>query len=163
GSVRNRHRDRRGERRGDCLDCRQRPRISVRWNIRSAGARCHAAGTADIEGAHRATERRTDVDIDARRQRVAGGSAAHIRTWCGVMPPGLVIVDDHPLILSGLEGVLLPEGGFQIAAGCETAGEGWSAITTYPPDVVLLDLNLPGADGFSLMRRLDRTNPPAVV
>lgn len=75
----------------------------------------------------------------------------------------LVIVDDHPLILSGLEQVLRPDAGFEILAKVETADEGWAAIEKGRPDIVLLDLHLSGPNGFSLMRRLNPAEPPAVV
>ena len=79
------------------------------------------------------------------------------------MTTRLVLVDDHPLILSGLDQVLRAESGFEILAKCETTDEAWSAISAGHPDIVLLDLNLTGPDGYSLMRRLDPTKPPFVV
>jgi len=79
------------------------------------------------------------------------------------MPIRLVIVDDHPLVLGGLEQLLRVEPDFEVLATCSTAAEGWQAVTSHEPDVLLLDLKLPDADGLSLLRRLDPTRPPAVV
>lgn len=79
------------------------------------------------------------------------------------MPIRLVIVDDHPLVLGGLEQLLRHEPDFEVLATCSTAAEAWQAVTSHPPDVLLLDLKLPDADGLSLLRRLDPTKPPAVV
>lgn len=79
------------------------------------------------------------------------------------MPIRLVMVDDHPLVLGGLEQLLRVEPDFEVLATCSTAAEGWQAVTSYEPDVLLLDLKLPDGDGLSLLRRLDPTRPPAVV
>ena len=46
---------------------------------------------------------------------------------------------------------------------CSTAQEGFEAVETLKPDVLVLDLKLAGDDGLSLLRRLDSTKPPAVV
>lgn len=79
------------------------------------------------------------------------------------MPIRLVIVDDHPLVLGGLEQLLRAEPDFEVLATCSTAAKGWQAVMSHEPDVLLLDLKLPDADGLSLLRRLDPTRPPAVV
>lgn len=75
----------------------------------------------------------------------------------------LVMVDDHPLVLGGLEQLFRLEPEFEVLATCSTAAEGWQAVTSHEPDVLLLDLKLPDSNGLSLLRRLDRTRPPAVV
>ena len=79
------------------------------------------------------------------------------------MPIRLVIVDDHPLVLGGLEQLFRGERDFDVLATCSTVAEGWHAVNSHMPDVLLLDLKLPDGDGLSLLRRLDPTKPPAVV
>ena len=79
------------------------------------------------------------------------------------MPIRLVMVDDHPLMLSGLEQLLRVEPDFEVLETCSTAAAGWDAVKAHEPDVLVLDLNLPDADGLSLLRRLDPNQPPAVV
>lgn len=79
------------------------------------------------------------------------------------MPIRLVMVDDHPLVLGGLEQLLRGEPDFEVLATCSSAAEGWQALASHDPDILLLDLKLPDADGLSLLRRLDPTKPPAVV
>ena len=66
----------------------------------------------------------------------------------------LVLVDDHPLVLGGLKQLLSAEPDFEVLATCGTVEEAWRAIDSHTPDVVILDLNLPGEDGLSLLRRL---------
>lgn len=79
------------------------------------------------------------------------------------MPIRLVLVDDHPLVLGGLEQLLRAEPDFEVLATCGTVEAAWKAVATHEPDVVILDLNLPDEDGLSLLRRLDPGKPPAVV
>jgi DNA-binding NarL/FixJ family response regulator len=79
------------------------------------------------------------------------------------MPIRLVLVDDHPLVLGGLEQLLRAEPDFEVLATCGTVESAWQAVNTHTPDVVILDLNLPDEDGLSLLRRLDPGKPPAVV
>jgi DNA-binding NarL/FixJ family response regulator len=73
------------------------------------------------------------------------------------------MVDDHPLLLGGLETLLRAESDFEVLATCDTAEDGWRAVMSHKPDILLLDLKLRDADGLSLLRRLDPSKPPAVV
>ena len=75
----------------------------------------------------------------------------------------IALVDDHPLVLKGIEQLLQLNADFEVVATCGTAAEGLQAVEALRPDVLLLDLKLPGEDGLSLLRRLDPTRPPAVV
>ena len=75
----------------------------------------------------------------------------------------VVLVDDHPLVLGGLEQLLRAEPDFEVLATCGTVDAAWQAIETHQPDVLILDLHLPDEDGLSLLRRLDPTQRPAVV
>jgi DNA-binding NarL/FixJ family response regulator len=75
----------------------------------------------------------------------------------------VVLVDDHPLVLSGVEQLLATGQDFEVVRTCSTAGEGYRAVNEDHPDVMVLDLMLPGEDGLSLLRRLDATKPPAVI
>jgi DNA-binding NarL/FixJ family response regulator len=79
------------------------------------------------------------------------------------MPIRLVMVDDHPLVLGGLAQLFSGEHDFEVLATCSTGAEGWHAVRSHAPDVLLLDLKLPDTDGLSLLRRLDPATPPAVV
>lgn len=66
----------------------------------------------------------------------------------------ILLVDDHPLIRDGLRAVLrrmLPEGNITEA---ETAAQALDLATTFSPELVILDLSLPGMSGLELIRRL---------
>ena len=75
----------------------------------------------------------------------------------------IVLIDDHPMVLKGLEQLLQLNADFDVVATCGTAVEGLQAVEALRPDVLLLDLKMPGEDGLSVLRRLDPEQPPAVV
>jgi two-component system, NarL family, nitrate/nitrite response regulator NarL len=75
----------------------------------------------------------------------------------------VVLVDDHPLVLGGVEQLLASGSDFQVVRTCSTAEEGYRAVMADQPDVLVLDLMLPGDDGLSLLRRLDANKAPAVI
>jgi DNA-binding NarL/FixJ family response regulator len=79
------------------------------------------------------------------------------------MPVRVVLVDDHPFVLRGLEHLLRAEPDFDVLAACSTLDEGWSAVSAYRPDVVVLDLKLGSEDGRTILRRLDPSRPPSAV
>jgi two-component system cell cycle response regulator DivK len=66
--------------------------------------------------------------------------------------PRILVVEDNPLNLKLVRDVLGAAGYDVVEA---TSGEeGLLAATEYPPDLVLMDLQLPGIDGAETMRRL---------
>jgi DNA-binding NarL/FixJ family response regulator len=79
------------------------------------------------------------------------------------MPTTIVLVDDHPIVLDGLEQLLSSGNEFQVIARCTTAAEGLSAAQSLNPDVVVLDLSLPDQNGLSVLRTLQSAPRPAVV
>jgi CheY-like chemotaxis protein len=71
-------------------------------------------------------------------------------------PSIVLIIDDEPIALEALKGLLQTEG-YQLESA--TSGlEGLQQAFTLHPDVILLDVMLPGMDGFEVCRRL-RANP----
>lgn len=79
------------------------------------------------------------------------------------MPITVVMVDDHPLVLAGLEQLLRGEPEFDVLATCTNIEDGWQAVTTHRPELLVLDLMLPDGGGLSLLRRLEGAPSPAVV
>ena len=75
----------------------------------------------------------------------------------------LLIVDDLPEFRSFAR-ELLSADGFEVAGEAEDGESAVAAAETLHPDVVLLDVQLPGIDGFEVARRLAAlANPPRVV
>jgi len=75
----------------------------------------------------------------------------------------VLIVDDHPVFRDGLAGLLatLPE--VEVAGLAGTAEEALAAVAQAPPDVVLMDINLPGASGVEATRRVTQLAPATAV
>lgn len=66
----------------------------------------------------------------------------------------VLIVDDHPVVRQGLRALLEVQDGIAVAG---EAGDGPSAVslaTSLRPDIVLLDLKLPGMDGIAVLQSL---------
>jgi DNA-binding NarL/FixJ family response regulator len=73
-----------------------------------------------------------------------------------------VLADDHPFFLEGLRGMLVADG--ISVVGETTDGDGVAALTRQlSPDVVVIDLNMPGASGVDVVRQITATNPDVQV
>lgn len=68
------------------------------------------------------------------------------------MPGRILVVDDLPANVALLEAVLVPEGYEVVSA--DTGEKGLDAIAEHDPDLLLLDLDLPGIDGLEVCRRI---------
>ena len=66
----------------------------------------------------------------------------------------VLIVDDHPVVRAGLIGMLGGEDGLQIVGEAASGDEAVAQVRRLSPDVVLLDLRMPGSDGVSATRRI---------
>lgn len=69
----------------------------------------------------------------------------------------VMLVDDHPIVLSGLAALVESEDGLELAAVARTVAQA-RAITT-KPDVAVVDLGLPDGDGIELGATLKETWP----
>jgi DNA-binding NarL/FixJ family response regulator len=78
-------------------------------------------------------------------------------------PLRILVVDDHPLFRAGVTGLLDSVPDTEVVA---TAADGEAAVreaTLARPDVVLMDLNLPGTSGLEAIRRIASASPESVV
>jgi two-component system, LytTR family, response regulator len=74
-----------------------------------------------------------------------------------------LIVDDEPLARRGLELRLAHEPDVQIVAQCGNGEEAVRAVVALQPDLMFLDVQMPGVDGFGTLRALPATVMPLVV
>ena len=74
-----------------------------------------------------------------------------------------IIVDDEPLARRGLELRLAALSDVEIVAQCANGREAVDAVATHSPDLMFLDIEMPGIDGFEVLRRIPQTSMPIVV
>ncbi|HKZ51024.1 MAG TPA: response regulator transcription factor [Dehalococcoidia bacterium] len=75
----------------------------------------------------------------------------------------ILIVDDHGVLRAGLRALLNSQPDME---ACGEAANGYEAVTRAAeasPDIVLLDLKMPGLDGFEALRRIKAQNPAVKV
>src|SRR5438046_4068245 len=78
------------------------------------------------------------------------------------MAERILLVDDHPLTRSALGG-LLRQHGFEVAGEAADGEEAIARAGELHPDLVLLDLSMPGLDGLSALPRLREAAPSCEV
>jgi DNA-binding NarL/FixJ family response regulator len=74
----------------------------------------------------------------------------------------ILLVDDHPVVREGLSGMLAGQADFEVVGQGTDGSQAVALNTELRPDVVLMDLRMPGVDGVSAIReikvRLPETN-----
>jgi DNA-binding NarL/FixJ family response regulator len=66
----------------------------------------------------------------------------------------VVLVDDHPVVREGLRGMLDAEPDIEVVGEAGSGDEGVVAARAHDPDVVLMDLRMPGCDGVTATARI---------
>jgi len=75
----------------------------------------------------------------------------------------VLAVDDHPRFLEAAQAVVEAAPGFRWAGSASSGEEALAAAGREEPDMVLVDVNMPGMDGFELARELHRSHPDTLV
>jgi DNA-binding NarL/FixJ family response regulator len=77
----------------------------------------------------------------------------------------VLVVDDHPLVRSTLTELLSDEPDLTVVGECEDGSQVVDAVRRLRPDVVLMDLSMPGMNGLAATEalRAARTEPRVVV
>lgn len=78
-------------------------------------------------------------------------------------PITLLIADDHPLILAGLAALIRAEPGLQLAGEAADAPAAVAQYMRLRPDVMLIDLNMPGGGGIDAIRQVRALVPDARI
>jgi two-component system response regulator RegX3 len=75
---------------------------------------------------------------------------------------GKILIIEDEKELSGIVTVYLVREGFEVRAA-ESAESGFALMESWKPDLVILDINLPGMDGFEFLERFRRENAVPVM
>jgi DNA-binding NarL/FixJ family response regulator len=78
-------------------------------------------------------------------------------------PIRVLIADDHAGFRSGLDALLATQPGLAVVGQAETGNEAVAAAVALQPDVVVMDLNMPGLDGIAATRRIVDSSPHIAV
>jgi DNA-binding NarL/FixJ family response regulator len=68
----------------------------------------------------------------------------------------LVLADDHPIVLDGLAQLCAMERDFEVVARATTGDEALELVRQLVPEILVLDLRMPGLDGFAVLRQMKR-------
>lgn len=74
-----------------------------------------------------------------------------------------ILVDDEPLAIQGLEHRLQAHEEVEVVDSCTNGREAIRSVKTHKPDLVFLDIQMPGFDGFSVVQGLMDVEPPLFV
>jgi two-component system nitrate/nitrite response regulator NarL len=75
----------------------------------------------------------------------------------------VLVADDHGVARLGVRVALEADGGFRVVAEAESGSEVLPLVERHAPDLVLLDLRLPGLSGFGCLELLRRRHPDVAV
>ncbi len=75
----------------------------------------------------------------------------------------ILVVDDEPPARARLRALLAREEGVELLGECENGADAIAAIERDAPDLVFLDVEMPGLDGFHVIEALDIARLPAIV
>jgi two-component system nitrate/nitrite response regulator NarL len=74
------------------------------------------------------------------------------------VPTSLVLADDHPFILDGLDLLFGGSEEFRILARCNDGEETVRAVSFYDPDILVLDIRMPRKDGVAVLKELNEAS-----
>jgi two-component system, NarL family, response regulator LiaR len=75
----------------------------------------------------------------------------------------VLLVDDHPVVRQGLRALLSTHEGIEVVGEADDGEAAVAAADRLPPDVVLMDVVMPGLDGVEALRRIGERRPQTRV
>jgi two-component system invasion response regulator UvrY len=78
-------------------------------------------------------------------------------------PIRIMLVDDHAVVRAGFRRLLEQEAGIRVIAEAESGERAYLLYVEHTPDVVVMDLSMPGVSGFEIIRRITERQPTAKI
>jgi DNA-binding NarL/FixJ family response regulator len=75
----------------------------------------------------------------------------------------ITLADDHPIVLDALQNLFALQPDFEVVDRCHTGSQTLGSLGKLRPDVLVLDLRMPGGDGLNVLREMARTRIPTRV
>jgi DNA-binding NarL/FixJ family response regulator len=75
----------------------------------------------------------------------------------------VLLADDHPIVRTGIRTLLQTADDIEIVAEAKSGAEALSLIEVYAPDVILLDMEMPGLSGVEVAKKLKMMSSPVRV
>jgi len=75
----------------------------------------------------------------------------------------ILLVDDHELVRTGINKILNEVKGFNVVSECESGEEAVKFCRQTPPDVILMDMDMPGMGGLEATKKILHFSPDAKV
>jgi DNA-binding NarL/FixJ family response regulator len=69
----------------------------------------------------------------------------------------ILLADDHPITLAGIQSYV-ESLGYQVVKTCKNGTDAFQGILEYAPDLVILDLNMPGMNGLEVLEKVRSQN-----
>jgi two-component system, NarL family, response regulator len=76
----------------------------------------------------------------------------------------IMLIDDHPVVRAGLASMLSTQPDIDVVASASSGREALALLETITPDVILMDLRMPGMSGLDAIRAINqRPDPPRIL
>ena len=75
----------------------------------------------------------------------------------------ILIVDDHPMMRDGLAALITGQPDLAVCAQADDAGEAQQAVEAHRPDLVIMDISLPGKSGLEAIKDLQALQPGLAI